>query len=117
MKICPGHWGKLRAALDARGIGHLGAKSGEEAVSNITEQLEGGSPAYDPLMDCNNMIWSRGLEAGGLYLMGQKEDGSHYCPICEAISHGAGDEKFWIDGPADAVLGHCRKLRLVPAVQ
>lgn len=68
-------------------------------------------------MSCNNMIFAEGLRGGGLYLMGAKPDGSQYCPICEAITNGAGDEKYWIDGPADGCLTHARDLGLVPKVQ
>jgi hypothetical protein len=113
MKICETHWAKLRQALKDRGIDHLGAKTGEEAFQNITDQLDGTKTEYDPLMDCNMMIWSAGIEMGGLYLMDKKEDGSSHCPICEAVQNDCGDEKYWIDGPADAALSHCRELRLV----
>ena|SRR3990172_1832585 len=120
--MCQVHWNKLRAALAARGIDHLGAKNGQELLENVKTELVGGKPDYDPLMDCNNMIFSRGLEMGGLYLMGRKEDGSSYCPICEATTHQTAyskedHEKYWIDGPADAALAQCRELGLVPAVQ
>jgi hypothetical protein len=117
MKICPNHWQELRAALDDRGIGTIGAKSGEEAHENVMTELEGGQAPYDPLMSCNMMIWSNGLRAGGLYLMGQKEDGSAYCPICEAVAHGHGDDAYWINSPADAALEECRKRGLAPERQ
>jgi hypothetical protein len=122
MRICQDHWDKLRGALKERGIDHLGAQSGVELMENIKTTFDGGQPNYDPLIDCNNMIWSRGLEMGGLYLMNTKEDGSSYCPICEAIvyqpSYTREDhERYWIDGPADAALAHCRMLGLIPAVQ
>lgn len=125
MKICADHWAKVREAIKARGLDHLGAKSGQEAMADAVTQLQGGETQYDPLMDCNNMIWGRGLELGGLYLMGQKEDGSEYCPICEALAHmepALGEtkeqqERYWIDGPADAALKCAREKGLVPNVQ
>lgn len=123
MKICLPHWEKLRKAIADRGLDHLGAKSGEEAITSIKEELSGGEPPFDPLMACNNMIWSRGLEIGGLYLMSAKEDGEEYCPICEAIAHKPADadvqwiEDYWILGPADAALSRCRDLGLVAREQ
>lgn len=115
MKFCQSHWSKLRAAMVDRGIGHLGAQSGEQAIENMTTELAGGKPDYDPLMDAHWMITNRALEIGGLNLMTSKEDGSDHCPVCEALSHGASAEN-WIDGPADAVLEACRDKGLAPAV-
>jgi hypothetical protein len=125
MKICKPHWDKLRTALRERGIDHLGAKSGKEAADDAVTELQGGDPEYDPTMACNNMIWSQGLKMGGLYLMSQKEDGSEYCPICEAIAHmqppsgmtKEEQERSWIDGPADAALAESRRRGLVPNQQ
>ena len=122
MRICQEHWGKLRAALKERGIDHLGARDGQQLMENVRTELSGGKPDYDPLIDCNNMIFGRGMEMGGLYLLARKDDGTHYCPICEAIVHQTGisvgqHERYWIEGPADAVLAHCRSLGLVPGVQ
>ncbi len=113
MSICKPHWDKLRVAIEHRGMSHLVAKSGQEAMNNIKAELDGTKKKgdYDPLMDCNNMIWSRGLECGGLRMLS-----GDICPICEATKH---DEKetVWIDGPADAALAHCRELGLMPKVQ
>lgn len=125
MKICQPHWNKLRAAIKDRGIDHLGAKSGKEAVEDALTELRGGEQDFDPAMACNNMIWSQGLKMGGLYLMGTKDDGSEYCPICEALdkmspppgSTREDCERWWIDGPADAALEECRRRGLVPGKQ
>ena len=126
MRICQDHWDKLKAAIKDRGLDHLVAKSGEEAaamIAMITARLSGDKSQYDPLVDCHWMISRKGLEEGGLYLMGQKEDGSPYCPICVALAHLPDDVTleeavaYWIDGPANAALEHCRKLGLVPGVQ
>jgi hypothetical protein len=123
MKICQDHWGKLRAAIKERGIDHLVARTGKEAAENMKADLEGRERDYDPLMDCHWMITSRAVEHGGLYLMAPKEDGTEYCPICEALLHKPDDisveqaEKYWIDGPADAALGLCREKGLVPGAQ
>ena len=108
MKICQSHWDKLRARLDELGIGHLGAKSGEDAMKNIVTELEGRGAEndYDPLMDCNNMIFSQGLKVVGLGLMGQTEG----CPICESVKL---YEEDWINGPAQAAFAYCQAHGLV----
>lgn len=119
MKICPEHWAKVRAAVESRGMGHLGAKTGEQAAKDAESQLRGEETSYDPLMACNWMITSRALESGGLYLMTPKPDGSDHCPLCEAIEHRPEgktieeSERYWIDGPADAALAHCRERGLL----
>jgi hypothetical protein len=123
MKMCQPHWNKLREAMKDRCIDYLGAKDGKQAADDAVEQLAGRETDYDPLMACNWMITGRALKMGGLYLMGAKEDGSEYCPICEAIEHKPEDvevawvENYWIDGPADAVLEECRTLGLANPVQ
>jgi hypothetical protein len=123
MRICKEHWAKIRAAIKERDIAHLGAKSGEEAMEDVKADLDGRERDYDPLMDCNWMINGRALTEGGLYLMTAKEDGSHFCPICEAIAHKPADaevqwvEDYWIQGPADAALKECQDKGLVPKVQ
>lgn len=117
MRFCDAHWAKLRAAIKDRGLEHLVAKTAEQVIESMKADLQREERPYDPLMDCHWMIVNKALQVGGLYLMGKKEDGSDYCPVCEGISHEAGDEAFWIIGPADAVLEHCREKGLVPGVQ
>lgn len=108
MKICQAHWDKLRAKLDELGIGHLGAKSGEDAIKNIVTELEGREAEndYDPLMACNHMISSQGLRVVGLSLMARTE----CCPICEAVKL---YEQDWIDGPTNAALAYCQEQGLI----
>jgi hypothetical protein len=113
MKMCQPHWDKLRQAIKDRGIYFLVAGSSEQAISNIVADLKGEPSDYDPLMDCHWMITKRALELWGLQLMWTKEDGTDYCPVCEAERHGA-TESIWIDGPADSALKFCRQKGLVP---
>jgi hypothetical protein len=123
MKICQTHWDKLKSAIDDRGIGHLGAKSGEQALDNAVEEIEGRPADFDPIMSCNYMIWNHALEMGGLYLMGKKDDDSDFCPICEAVAHKPDDseaqwvEDYWIQGPAEAAMKECRERGLAPQQQ
>lgn len=108
MRICQQHWDRLRAKLNELGIGHLGAKNGQDAMRNIVTELEGRGIEndYDPLMDCNNMIFAQGLRIVGLSLMAHNEG----CPICEAMKL---YEQDWIDGPAAAALKYCEEQKLI----
>ena len=113
MKICQPHWDRLRKALDVRGIGHLGAKSSGEAMRNVVTELEGREAEndFDPMMACNNMIWSAGMRDIGLSIMANNEDGSEKCPICERAKM---TEEAWIAGPADEALKIAKEKGLVP---
>lgn len=124
MKICQPHWDRLRAAIDARGLSHLVAKSGEECVGRVARELKQGQPIadeYDPLMSCNWMIFEQALRCGGIRLMGTPPEGGEYCPICEAVKALAAQDgtteeealKEWIDGPADGALAYAREKGLV----
>lgn len=108
MKICQEHWDRLRVKLDELGIGHLGAKTGQDAIRNLVTELEGRGAEndYDPLMDCNNMISAQGLKNVGLSLMTEAE----LCPICESVKL---YEASWIEGPAQAAYEHCKSEGLV----
>lgn len=117
MKFCQAHWDRLRTAIEIRGLGHLIAPSGAEAMERAAQELDGTATdaTYDPLMAAHWMIVSRVTELGGLYLMT-----GDYCPICEAIKgHSQAMvseqvEAHYIDGPADAVLAYCRDKGLSP---
>ena len=78
MRICQRHWDRLRQALADRGLGEFGAKTGEAAVRAMVTELEGRAAEndFDPLLTCNSMIWSKGLELCGLGLMQENADGS-----------------------------------------
>lgn len=112
MKMCQPHWEKIRKAINDRGMGHLGAKTGKQAMANAITELEGRSAenGFDPLMGCNNMIWSQALKILGLGLMSNNPDGSEKCPVCEAM---IAYERWWIDGPADVMLKEAKEQKLI----
>jgi hypothetical protein len=118
MKICQSHWGQLRKAIDERGLSGLVAGDGKKAHAAMVRELEGHPEPgdWDPLMSANWAIHSEALHFGGLYLMGEDENGNQYCPLCEADAHG-GHAADWIKGCCDAQLEHARELKLVPGVQ
>lgn len=117
MRFCQSHWDALRAAIDARGLSHLVARSGKEACERLVAESKGEATdaTWDPLMAAHNMIVSRVLELGGPYIFT-----GDYCPVCEAIRGHAKHmtreqvEKHYTDGPADAVLQLAREKGLVP---
>lgn len=112
MQICSEHWSAIRKAVDDRGMGHLGAKNGQEAMAAIVTELEGRAAEndFDPLMGCANSVMTMGLKVCGLSLMVTKEDGSQPCPICEAMKL---YRDWWINGPADAMLQEAKEKGLV----
>lgn len=123
MKFCQPHWDALRAAIESRGLGHLVAANGRDVFARMVAELEGRSDVddFDPLMGAHNLIISKVMQGGGLYLMT-----GDYCPVCEFCKHvpppPAGhryptNEAYMIDGPADAMLEEARRLGLFPALR
>ena len=110
MKMCQEHWDACQKAIEQRGLNHLVSKDGEELLSRMVNDLEGKATKadYDPLMDLNMMLTTEALRCGGLYLLIEKEDGTQYCPLCEASLHQIIPQE-WIDGAADAILRHCKE--------
>jgi hypothetical protein len=129
MRFCQPHWDALRAAIDKRGLMALVAKDGAAALQNTVLELEGREKEayYDPLMSAHWMIAGAAQQRIGLALLV-----GDLCPVCEGIKwnlahqaeHGidAGvgrlmtqedEERYWIDGPADAVLAEARARKLV----
>ena len=122
MQICKDHWEAMIQAVKDRDLYKFVARSGEEAVAAAIRELQDGEVAptdWDPLMQMNWNFISKAIEFGGLYLLGVKDDGSQYCPLCEAAATSSAEEiqKWWIDGCADAMLTYARSLGLVPKVQ
>ncbi len=84
MKICQPHWEKMKAEIEKLGLSQFISKNSKEAFNRMTsDAVDLDVMPADPLMMANNMIWSRSIEHLGLYLMAVKEDGSHFCPLCE----------------------------------
>lgn len=121
MQMCQPHWEQMKQAVKDRGMWHLVARDGKEAVDAAVRQLEGEENAsdWDPLMAMNWNFFSAALEYGGLGVMGEDENGNQYCPLCLAKNHGEVPEmdKMWVDGCADAMLGHAREAGLVAREQ
>lgn len=110
MLICPEHWKDCREAIATRGLEHLVAKDGHEAMARMVKEVEGTKTRqdYDPLMDLHWNLHTAALKCGGIYLLGMKEDGSQYCPLCEAAHHGV-EPQEWINQASDVILEHCQK--------
>ena len=125
MKFCDAHWAKLRAGVQARGMWHLVASSGDDMGARIDRELEDGkssAASFDPLMAATLAIYGNAINAGGLYLMGQHDNGAEFCPLCELDAHAPNDRPNagplsvqWIDGCLDAQQAHARSLGLLSA--
>lgn len=76
MRMCQHHWDMLRAAIADRGMAHLVPSNGEGAA----KLAAAGTP--DPLMSAMFSITANALDVFGPGIMGVKEDGTPYCPIC-----------------------------------
>lgn len=114
MKMCQTHWVRLREAVEARGLAHLIASNGREAMLRTVAELKGDDDVsdFDPLMTAHNMILSHAMDGFGLVLLT-----GDYCPVCELLKvyppipeghRYASNESYMIDGPADAVLAMAR---------
>ena len=122
MKACSKHWQMLRAAIEERGLSHLVAKDGHAAMEPMVLQLEGREreAMFDPLMSAYWMIVSAATARVGLSLYA---GGDEQCPVCVGVAWNlakqaalgadpdynggnptteADEERYWIDGPANA---------------
>ncbi len=122
MKYCQPHWDRLRSAIEQRGMGHLTARSGEEAMMRFEEEVIGQATkhTFDPLMACHNRVVERATQRFGLALFAPNEDGSEKCPVCLLLTlpddkgrDRAGLEVHYSDELADSVLEYCRSEGLV----
>lgn len=89
MNSCKKHWDAMRAKVEALGLSHLVASSGQEAHARVVRELEaanegGKAPVsdWDPLMAMSNNFFSRVMERVGLSLMQPDDAGKMRCPLC-----------------------------------
>jgi hypothetical protein len=109
MKFCQPHWDELRQQVKSHGVWDLVATSGEEVVSQVVDELKGVPTTlerYDPLMAAHNMIVSRAIECGGLYLLT-----GDYCPLCELTKNSSVEvARSWICGASKAAADYATTL-------
>lgn len=103
MKHCAEHWKAMKAAVETRGMGHLGARNSDELIAQTTRALEAGLAGkepdhkeFDPLISMNWAFCHRATEQMGLGIMMEKDaeavefekdydvpaNDGHYCPLC-----------------------------------
>lgn len=127
MQFCQAHWDYLRGAIETRGLSHLVARSGEEAVANEVAALEGRTEdvRWDPLMTAHwNLVRVVMERVGPSLLFGND------CPMCLVQSSyewydregkerppEAHDAHWWMDDCCDAMLAHAREQGLVAGEQ
>ena len=126
MQFCQQHWDSMREAVRLRGMEHLVARSGEEAVADLTAQLEGTATQqnWDPLMAAHWAILTRVMRSMGLAALGD------FCPLCEVQSSydwavknmnplpaEARSAQQWVDSCMDSMLEYARENKWVPGKQ
>lgn len=112
MQFCKDHWEKLREAIKARNLWQFVAKSGEELVGRYKKEENNEVTIPDPLMTAHNMILSRAARKSP-YILFLKEDGSHWCPLCDVRDkegyigkHKGTLDINWIEGCCDDIKEH-----------
>ncbi len=117
MNTCQPHWDMMRAGIEEAGLSDLVAKSGEEAFANIVTELgvePGSSAPFDPLMSMHWHFSSISMQAFGLQMLIQKEDGSMPCYMCELENcYTEFDPKTQIDSVAGQMLEYCKTEGLI----
>lgn len=115
MRFCQSHWDRLKKAIEDRGLNHLIAKDGKEAMQQAIKQLQGVDDKrkdYDPLMSAHWQIVENAIKAGGLYIMM-----GDICPLCEVDKHQAemqpgNSSDDWIKYASDAQLEYAKSMGL-----
>jgi hypothetical protein len=124
MKFCADHWGKLEAAICARGLRQFVASSGQEAIHRMATELADDSKekersTFEPLIAAHFCIIGNVLNVVGLAVMAP--NGSDKCPLCfiqtEHDAHCKATDcipyETWIDRAADDQLARAKELGLV----
>lgn len=112
MQFCQDHWNKLREAIKVRDLWSFVAKSSEDLFNRYIKEEKEELTIPDPLITAHNLILSRVVEKSP-YILFQKEDGSHWCPLCDVRDKEGykGKNKGtldinWIDGCCDDIKEH-----------
>lgn len=119
MKMCPGHWAAMKAAIEALGLAALvktGGSNFDAAVAELTGEDDGAereAERFDPLSAATWSIYAQCLKDLGLSAMADDD----FCPLCSVEASKPGRAKNWIDGSCDEQLERARHLGLAPAVQ
>jgi len=78
------HWDALREAIKARGLWHLVAENGQQAVEHMVRDIQDENTILDfePLMGSAMTISRLAMNVGGLAVLAPNEDGTMPCPVC-----------------------------------
>lgn len=120
LQCCQPHWNALRGKLDERGLSHLVALDGREAVNRLVEGLEAptedrqaDAETFDPLMGS----WFRVMGAFMENEPGAMFEAEMVCPFCRLDRQREGLAENWLNGVSDEALEASRDLNLVPKEQ
>lgn len=109
MNWCAEHWDMLKAKIDAKGLGGFVAKSGQELVQNIRQEMATDDSIFEPLMGCwsrinSVMLQSRGLNGRVLH-----------CPLCTLVEDGQPHlVESWLEGATTEALNYAVEQKLMP---
>lgn len=140
MEMCIPHMQCVMERLKLLNIDHLVAKDHKDLQERMLRGAQGKSKIddYCPLYACQANLFMRALSCLGAYVGYAKEDGTHYCPLCEVKANydkhkngtctdphctiviGADEQSWeipWLIGCTDAALRDCRELKLVAPLQ
>jgi len=113
MNWCQMHWDQLKVALKERGLDKFGAKTGQQAINEMVDELDGRSHDFDPLMGSWNQI--NLVMANSLEKLGRRNEVLLLkCPLCILVEDGQPQTvKNWIDGVTDSALEYAIKEGLI----
>ena len=104
MKLCDGHWKKLKDAIGARGMSGGVSEHGRHLGAKLKQELEGKPRTkenYDPLMAAALMIYGHAIKHGGLAMLAHQEGQPELCPICHFSANCStcanGEAERWIE--------------------
>lgn len=109
MNWCKPHWDQLREKLESKGLGDLGAKTGQQVISDLKASIEGKPTDFDPLMGCWLRINTKMLQSPAL------NGRILQCPLCILVEDGQPQVvDNWLNGVTTEALNEAVRLGLIP---